>query len=202
MLYRLAKILKWLLRPIFMWVKCDDKSPLNRQGAFIVCCNHVHALDPLSVADICPRKISFMAKQELFRNRLIAWFLTRLNAFPVDRQGSDIGAIKTALRRIKDGWALGIFPEGTRAKTDEMLPFHSGAALLALRTNVPVIPCAIDKHYRLFFVRIYMKVGQPMDFSDLLQNGKPGQEEYDIATERIRQEIYRLRDLAREERKR
>lgn len=116
----------------------------------IICGNHKNILDPVTISAIFPRQIFWMAKKELFNNKLFGGFLRKLGAFPVDREGNDLKAIKNALKILKDGEVLGIFPEGTRVKEIDYTKIKSGIALIAQKTNSEVLPVFIEGDYKPF----------------------------------------------------
>jgi len=116
----------------------------------VVACNHVSSWDPPVVGVSIDRKLEFMAKKELFAKPLSAAIMRGLRAFPVDREGQDIGAIKEALRRLKAGRAIGIFVQGTRNAGDAAA--LDGASYLAQRAGVPLVPAAIWREGRAFHV--------------------------------------------------
>ena len=91
-----------------------------------------------------------MAKKELFKNKLIGGFLSKLGAFPIDREGNDLAAIKKALKILKNEKVLGIFPEGTRMKEVDYTRIKSGIALIAQKTNSRVLPVYIEGDYKPF----------------------------------------------------
>lgn len=114
-----------------------------RTGAAVLAMNHESALDiPIAVA-ACPRRVTFMAKKELFKNAFVSWALRELGGFRVDRERFDLPAVDRALAAIARGDVLGMYPEGTRSP-GELLPFLHGAAWMALRTGVPLVPCSIS----------------------------------------------------------
>lgn len=120
------------------------------EGGAVVACNHVSSWDPPVVGVSIDRKLEFMAKKELFEKPLLSALLRGLRAFPVDRDGQDIGAIKEALRRLGQGRMVGIFVQGTRNAGDAAA--LDGASYLAQRASVPVIPTAIWRQGRAFHV--------------------------------------------------
>lgn len=120
------------------------------EGGAVVACNHVSSWDPPVVGVSIDRKLEFMAKKELFAKPLSAAIMRGLRAFPVDREGQDIGAIKEALRRLKAGRAIGIFVQGTRNAGDAAA--LDGASYLAQRAGVPLVPAAIWREGRAFHV--------------------------------------------------
>jgi 1-acyl-sn-glycerol-3-phosphate acyltransferase len=108
-------------------------------GPAIIAPNHLTAIDPFGVGLATPRRVHFMAKQELYGNALLRWYMNSGNAFPVDRGRMDVTAIKTALRILQGGQLLVMFPQGHRGAQES----KGGASFLALRAKVPVIPVGI-----------------------------------------------------------
>lgn len=132
------------------------------QGPLIVACNHVSYLDPPAMGCLCPRRISYMAKKELFAIPLLGMVIRALGAYAVDREGGAAAAIKRSLRVLQAQGAVGIFPEGTRKRAGE-LPAQTGVALLASLANAPVVPACIlgtGRAHRL--ARIEVAFGAPM----------------------------------------
>lgn len=113
-------------------------------GGALLAGNHLSYLDPVLLWCAAPRPVRFMAKSELWDVRVLAWALPRLWAFPVMRGGADRAAIEAATGFLKAGELVGIFPEGTRAEADatELGEAHGGAAFIAMRAGVPVVPTA------------------------------------------------------------
>lgn len=128
-----------------------DNVPRDRTRGLVVASNHISAWDPPVLGCSMPREINYMAKRELFEDRWNRLLMLGLRAFPVDRESNDIGAIKDALRRLKRGVAVGIFAQGTRNVGDAAA--FDGAAFLAQRANVPLLPAAIWREGRTFHVR-------------------------------------------------
>src|SRR5215203_3870766 len=133
---RFMLALGWLL--FGFTIHGAEKVP--QEGPLIVAANHRRYVDPVFVPMAVPRRIQWMAKKELFVFPLVRFFFF-IGAFPVDRQKGGRAALRTALDLLAAGWALGIFPEGTRRKgyDPEEAP-KSGVAMLAIRGNAPVHP--------------------------------------------------------------
>lgn len=132
-----GSVLRWWFK-----VSVRGREHVPAEGPAIVCMNHESWLD-IPVAVIAShRRISFMAKQELFRSRVGGFFLHEMGGFRVDRDAFDLKAIRVALAVLARGEVLGMYPEGTR-KPGVLLPFLPGAAWLALRTGAPLVPMAI-----------------------------------------------------------
>lgn len=127
-----------------------------RSGPLIVACNHLSYLDPPIMGCLCPRRISYMAKKELFAMPLLGPMIRALGAYPVDRQGSAMAAIRRSLSVLQAGGAVGIFPEGTRNR-DGTVPPQTGVALLASLARAPVVPACVrgtDRALRLAHVDV------------------------------------------------
>ena len=118
---------------------------IPEKGAFILAANHISSLDPVMIISHCPRTLHFMAKDELFKNPVFASFLKKMNVFPVKRQTSDKRALEFAKRIISSGWALGIFPEGSRIKDAIPKRAKNGVSYLAAKTKADVLPVSIYK---------------------------------------------------------
>ena len=156
--YILAGPLLWLIfRPRVL-----NRERLRFKGGAIIISNHFCVMDPLFVAAVCPRWIHFMAKKEAFKHKLADFFLRRmLFAFPVDRDTVDITSMKHAMAVLKSGKVFGIFPEGSRSPTGTMDEFERGAAFLALKSGMPIIPVYSDPLV-MRRCKITMAVGEPI----------------------------------------
>lgn len=195
-LYRfLRKVLAWLV-PRLVHLRTQGLDNIPEDGPFIIAANHIHALDPVIVAVIVPRHISFMAKEEVMRSRLLGWLVKQVGSFPVKRGKADIQAIRQALKVLAEGRVLGIFPEGTRSKTGEMQAAFEGTALLAARAQVPIVPVALHGQYRLGGT-FRVNVGDPIRIASAIA-GKPTAEERRQGTKLIMQRIATLLAECRE----
>ncbi len=162
MLYRLAKWIARIVMKLLFNVDVEGVEKIPTEGSLIVCANHISGWDPLLIACIMPRPVSFMAKKELFKSRILAFLFTKLYAFPVNREKPDLGAIRKGLAVLKDENVLGIFPEGTRQKTfDKLGVGHGGAALFAIKTGAPILPVAIRGRYN-FKKTVKIACGDPI----------------------------------------
>ena len=167
---RFYRFMCGVIRPYYALVfpaKVDGLENIPAEGAFILCCNHISARDPFYLAIREKRRcFHFMAKAELFKNRLVAGFMRGLESFPVDRGHSDLAAVRTSLALLKDGHGLGVFPQGTRSRDNTPTPMLDGVSMIALRSGAPVIPAYIGGPYRLFR-RIQVSFGEPVSFEGL-----------------------------------
>ncbi len=120
-------------------------------GPLILACNHLSYLDPPLLGCLCPRRIRYMAKKELFAVPILGVVIRALGAYAVDRRGSAAAAIKRSLKVLESDGAVGIFPEGTRNRRGVVAP-QTGVALLASLSQAPVVPAYIrgtDRALRL-----------------------------------------------------
>lgn len=165
MLFILAYIVLWPIT-LFMPTKVIDKRkfPKNKKQGFVVSANHFSNFDVILFDLKFKRKIYYLAKKELFKNKLFGWLLKKLGAIKIDRQAeSDVGAFKSSLTVLKKNKPLGVFPEGTRNKGDDqgdMLAAKSGAIVFASKAGVPIIPMAIYRRPKMFRSNKIM-VGDP-----------------------------------------
>lgn len=132
----------WLARILFgFMVRGAEKVP--RHGGVIIACNHISEMDPPVLGFSIPRTFAIMAKVELFKYRFGDFFLKKLNAFPVNREGIDTKALRSAIDYLKGGEAVVIFPEGTRSHDGRLLPAKLGISLIASASGAPVLPAFI-----------------------------------------------------------
>jgi glycerol-3-phosphate dehydrogenase (NAD(P)+) len=142
-------------------------------GPVILAANHRSFLDPWVIGICLRRPIYFVAKQELFKNRLIGWFLNCLGAFPVRRGESDEESMATARALLERGEAVVIFPEGTRRRSGPLREPKRGVGRLALESGAPVIPVAITGTERarrglvIRPVRVDIRCGRPLSYPRL-----------------------------------
>jgi 1-acyl-sn-glycerol-3-phosphate acyltransferase len=135
---------------LFIRFRVKGQSNIPRQGPFLLVSNHLSYADPPLLGLSFGRRINFMAKEELFRNRLIGGFLRHLGAISVNRGGVNRDAFRQAEQVLKNGKILAIFPEGHRSRDLRLQPALPGSALFALHTGVPVLPVAVSGTQRVF----------------------------------------------------
>lgn len=159
--------------------------PSIEDKSYVLVANHKSYLDPLVLSVLFPRKIRWMAKKELFETPVIKNIMKGVDAISVDRDSGDAKSTLQAMRVIKGGEVLGIFPEGTRVKTVDYKSAKSGTALLAARTGTDVIPVYIEGEYKPFRKRRYI-------FREIIpfEKKKLTEVEYDQKMEWIMKTIY------------
>jgi 1-acyl-sn-glycerol-3-phosphate acyltransferase len=139
------RVCTWLMRAV-VWTfgryEVVGAARMPRHGPLIVVANHLNNADPPLLGASLPRRIRFMAKQELFDSP-VGWVVRGFGAFPVRRFEADLRALRQAERILKEGGVLGMFPEGHRSRAGGMGPAQPGTALIALRSGAPLLPVAI-----------------------------------------------------------
>jgi 1-acyl-sn-glycerol-3-phosphate acyltransferase len=190
MLYKFGKFICTIIFKLLYRVKAMGKENVPSKGPVIICSNHISNLDPPIVGITSPRDIHFMAKGELFENKVIGWILKRVKAFPVKRGMKDRQALRDGLQVLKDDHTLGLFPEGTRSKTGQLGEGLAGAGFFALRSDAEVIPCAIIGEYKLFR-KVKVFYGKPINLEQLREEKASAQTVVDT----IMAEIQKLLDL-------
>ncbi len=160
-----------------MWrAKVPDELPLaDRQGAVLIC-NHRSSIDPCVIQVVARRRLVHWLVAQLYKpGTLIARMLDLFEVISVRRDGTDVSPLRTAIRMAKQGELVGMFPEGTINTTEDfMLPVRPGAVVVALRAQVPVLPCYLEgtPYHRYPWMPVFMpsrvtlKFGEPIDLSD------------------------------------
>jgi 1-acyl-sn-glycerol-3-phosphate acyltransferase len=113
-------------------------------GGVLLLPNHQSYLDPVLIGVYLRRPMSYLARHGLFDNPRFAWLIRRLRAFPVRQGAGDVGAVKEMVRRLKEGHAISMWPEGSRTADGQIGAIEPGAALVIRRAGVPAVPVAID----------------------------------------------------------
>ena len=200
MIYRIVWTLCGLIFQLLLRRRIRGTHNVPKRGPVILASNHVSNLDPPVVGTCIWRPCAFMAKEELFENKLFGWLLYHLYAFPIKRGAGDRGALKKALEILEGGWPLVMFPEGTRSETGEMREPEMGVAMIAYRTGAPVIPVYTHGTNRvrpkgggIRLAQIGVAFGEPIVFS-VPEGQKAGRDDYERAAHRIMDEIKRLRE--------
>lgn len=140
MLYNILRFLSWVILKAFFHLEVFGRENIPKRGGFILASNHTSYLDPIAVGVASPRKLSYMARHDLFKDQFFGWLLTNINVFPVERDSADLSALKEAMKRVKKGSGLLLFPEGTRQTENFLTKAHAGVGFLSAKLEVPVIP--------------------------------------------------------------
>ncbi len=179
-MYYVAKLLVWIALHIAFNLRFQGQENIPKKEQVIYASNHRTNADPPLVGCGARGKYAFMAKEELFtKNRLFAWLIRALGAFPVSRGKGDMAVLDTAVERLEGGRSLMIFPEGTRSKDGKVHRGHSGAAVISVRSGKAIIPVGIVFGEKLKFrTRVTVKFGEPIfpgDYVEDPENPNPRQ---------------------------
>lgn len=140
----LYNVLCTIARGLLRWrIDAEGLENMPKDGAVVVIANHRHLFDPVVIGIVLKRPVNFLCKKELCQNRLANWFFRKLHCIPIDRENMDRGALRTCVEVLKKEEVLGIFPEGTRAKNEAMLPFKSGATFVSSQAPCKIVPMGI-----------------------------------------------------------
>ena len=175
--------------------KVKNRDAVPAEGGVILACNHMSFADPVLLGLSQRRRLYFMAKAELFRNKFAGAVIRALGAFPVERGAGDGKALKTGEDILREGNAMTIFLEGTRTKTGELLRPRSGCALVAQQMQLPVVPCCITKrHFHHMFSKTIVHFGAPLTPAQMGLTPEGGRRELKNATNMIMDEIRKMRE--------
>lgn len=167
-LYRIGR---FVLGPFFKWYynpTIIGKENIPKEGAILIVGNHKHLYDQCLSIISTKRFIKYMAKREYFDNKKTRWFFKSVGCISVDRSVHDGKAKGEAIETLKNGGAIGLFPEGTRNKTKEfLLPFKYGAVSMAKKTDAYLVPFGITGDYVFKGKNLVIKYGKPFKVTDM-----------------------------------
>ena len=182
-------------------VRVLHSERLVRGESFVIVANHESFCDILVLLANLPMQVRFLAKRSVFRVPVLGWSIAAAGFIPVDRQDRSRGmeTVDAALRRLSGGRSVVVFPEETRTRTGDLLPFKRGAAHLALRSGLPILPIALAGTYHVLPRGslaitpgpVVMSVGNPIEVSERTLSDR------DAVTRAARDEVESLREEAR-----
>jgi len=183
MAYRFSRFILLIFLKLFFDFKVEGRENLPKNGGFILACNHLSYLDPIALGSGCQRSVHFMARDTLFNNRFLGFWMKAVGAIPLKRNSADFSALKKSLRIVRGGGGLAIFPEGARRTIDKaFINPQPGAGFLADKASVPVIPAYVSGTYEAlpkgvnrkinFGREILVRFGREIH----IERGKPYQE--------------------------
>lgn len=166
------RVLKFILEPIFRLYynpKIIGKENIPKDGAILIVGNHKHLYDQCLTIIATRRPIHYMAKKEYFDGKM-SWFFKLAGCIPVDRSKKDENATKKALTILDQKKALGLFPEGTRNKTDQfLLPFKYGAVSMAKKKDAYIVPFGLTGDYKFRSKNLTIRFGKPYKITSNLE---------------------------------
>lgn len=200
MVYTISKLAARLLLGLFFGLRARGREHVPATGPFLIVANHSSVLDPPIVGSVCPRRLTFLAKAELFRIPGLGALIRRLGAQPLRREGADPAALRIAQRVLAEGGALLVFPEGTRGPEGTLRDAKPGAALLAMHSGVPVVPAYVSGSGRAWPrgrrlprpAKVVVTFGAPLRFEPAV--GAERKKQYENASRRMMAAIADLRD--------
>lgn len=192
----LKNIIKSIVRgAIYIWCKVYYRAGIigldniPKEGPLIFCGNHRTYLDPPLMVATAKRDMKFLAKEELYNNKFLAFLGWVFEAIPVKRDEKDVSAIKTSLKYLKSGQCIALFPEGTRNGLEKGEKVKDGVAFFAVRSGAKVVPCGIKggtKEHK----KVTITYGRPLDYSEY--KGTKDKEKLEEITEEIMDKIIEL----------
>lgn len=194
--YAFARFVMCLLFGWSLRVHVQGRENLPASGSYLLCMNHVSAIDPMVACIAVPRRIRFLAKRELFRIPLVGFLIRHLGACPVDRGGSDVGALRRMIALAREGEVVAVFPQGhrQRGKNPADTPVHDGAGMIACHAGCPIVPVCIKmkKQRYAFLRRTDILIGAPIS----PETDGAGRDAYHAVVRRAFGEVCRLGGFA------
>ncbi|MEK6732622.1 MAG: lysophospholipid acyltransferase family protein [Candidatus Omnitrophota bacterium] len=175
MIYFISRNILKLLFTIFFRLRITGSENCPKSGPLIIASNHASFFDPLIAGFAVPRPLNFMARDSLFRNKIFGKILMAVNAFPLRREGADLGAMRLAIDKLCQGNAVLIFPEGTRSKDGSLGEPRAGIGFLAAASGAQILPCYIKGSMAVLprgaifprFKKISVRMGKPLKFDKM-----------------------------------
>lgn len=174
-------------------IKIEGTENVPKEGAFVICGNHIDFVKVPVIVLFAPRKVNFIAKAELFKNPLLARLGGLFDVIPVKRGKQDVESMKKSLKVLNNGEGLGLFPEGTTRGLEKGVKVKNGAAFMALRTGKQIIPVGVEITKRPFS-KIIVRYGKALDYSKY-QSRTPEKEVLDKVTTEMIDVIKKLANM-------
>ena len=166
----------------------EENVPMEEP--IIICANHLNMWDAVGLVTATKRRILFIAKEDLFNNGFLNWIAHVFDVIPIKRGMRDMEAMKRCLGALKEGKAVGLFPEGTRRGLEKGAKVQNGAAYMALKTKVKVVPVGIQGTFKPF-TKVTLNYGKPIDYTKY-DSKNPEKEDLEQATKEIMDNIIML----------
>ena len=182
-------ILHAFYKVVFRLEKVDEEN-LPMDEPIIICANHLNYWDATGLVVCSKRVIRFIGKEDLFNHAFLNWIAHVFNVIPIKRGQRDLEAMKRCLKALKNGEAIGLFPEGTRKGLEKGAKVQNGAAYMALKAKVKVVPVGIQGTFKPF-TKVKLVYGKPLDFSKY-DAKNPEKDNLELATKEIMDNIIML----------
>lgn len=158
--------------PIFFFsllypMKVYGKENMPKEGGTVLVCNHFRAIDCGFIARICDKDIKYLAKKEIFKNKLLSKIIRSYGGIPIDRDNPDMKSLLEAIKEIKKGNKLCIFPEGTRnvSGTNDLQEIKGGSIIFSLKAKCPIVPIMMLKKAKIFR-KTHIIIGKPFELTE------------------------------------
>ena len=167
MLYSILRAFFWVFTHIVCRYRVSGREYVPKNGPLLIVANHLSWYDPILIGVVLPRRVWYFTKIEIFRWPIVGLLCRLTGQIPVNRGAHDHAALEKGLAYLREGKAVMIFPEGAVEKQGRMIPAHTGTAMLAVRTDVPVLPIAhcgtrrILRSLRTWFPSVDVQIGKP-----------------------------------------
>lgn len=181
LIYKVTRNIFKVYARLIMRVEVKGVENIPESGPFVVMSNHISYLDPPLIGSIIPQKVHYMAKAELFENRIVGAFLKKLGAFPLKRGTGDSRAFRKAIKILRNDQVLGIFPEGTRYPEGSPGEPHSGSVMLAIMAKSPILPIGIKNIKRKGRTKVI--IGEPLVLEEYFGKKLSKEERQEVANE-------------------
>jgi 1-acyl-sn-glycerol-3-phosphate acyltransferase len=142
--FQVARLFCRAFCKLFFRINVYGRENVPDKGAFVLVGNHQSYLDPVFCGIYLKRSLYFLARDSLWKNRFFGWLISSVNSIPVSQGKADLSAMRKVIDKLKEGWGVCLFPEGTRTSDGKITPFKPGFGLLCRRGGAMVVPVLID----------------------------------------------------------
>jgi len=199
MLYSIAYVFVAIISRIYFRLHITGRENIPKEGGVIIASNHLSYLDIPLLGYSIGRRADYMGKRELFNIPIISYLLRTLGGFPIDRDKLDRAALKDAVKRLKSGRVIVVYPEGTRSRDSILQPGKPGVGIIVKMSGAKVVPAAIQGTDRAMPIgawlirpaKVTVKFGKPLDFNNLAKSGNE-KEGVEMITKTIMENISTL----------
>ena len=198
--YRIAWLVLNVIEKVLFGFVVKGRERVPMTGGVVIASNHISYCDPPVLGSGVPREMHYLAKEELFKNPVFGGMIRSYNAIPLKRSGGDVGALRKAVRLIRQGRAVLMFPEGTRSLSGRLLKPKAGVGMIGSLTSAPVVPAYVEGTNDLGAAflrkrRLTVSFGEPVIPSDFKDESSDERERYAKITDEV---MRRIAGLAKE----